>query len=364
MKPILVLGATGYTGIQVARALAALGAEVILAARDRAKLDALARELNVTAARVIASPFGANLDALFDGAGVVVDTIGPFIQFGMPVVAQAIERGVHYVDITGEQVFIKRVLDRFDDAARERGIAVLCAQAFEFALGYGAGALLASEYAPLTRLEIFYRTRGGAMSHGSAKSTLGIFTHAAYEYRDGKLQRARPRWNPVAVKFPDDEKIYSAATFPSGENIFLPLNYPTLREVGTYLVLPRALATTALRANAFGIFLRALLALPGVRATMEREIEKRNPEVAYEAQKQSRFTVLARGTTRTGTVTCRIDGQDAYALTGRIAAQVAVWLAEGKNRDVGVLSTDRAFEPRMFLDSLKAFEVTYALKRE
>lgn len=37
---------------------------------------------------------------------VVISTVGPFMQYGEPLVAACIKQGTHYVDSTGETPFV------------------------------------------------------------------------------------------------------------------------------------------------------------------------------------------------------------------------------------------------------------------
>ncbi len=117
--PIVVYGATGYTGRLVSAELARRGATFTVAGRSAAKLAALADSLD-TAPEVAAVPIddAAGLRALLDGAGAVIACAGPFVEHGGPVVAAAAETGTHYVDTTGEQPFIRSVFDRWGPIAQ------------------------------------------------------------------------------------------------------------------------------------------------------------------------------------------------------------------------------------------------------
>lgn len=55
----------------------------------------------------------AALAELFAGAQVVCNTVGPFQHFGETVVAAAVKAGIHYLDTTGEMLFMDRVREEF-----------------------------------------------------------------------------------------------------------------------------------------------------------------------------------------------------------------------------------------------------------
>ena len=65
---------------------------------------------------------------------VLINCVGPFVDFGEPVVRAAIAAGTHYVDTTGEQPFVQAMLAH-DTWAKDRGVAVVPALAFEIAIG-------------------------------------------------------------------------------------------------------------------------------------------------------------------------------------------------------------------------------------
>ena len=56
---------------------------------------------------------------------VVMTTVGPFEQYGSPVVEACAKHGTHYVDITGESDFVKTMLLQWDDTARRTGAKIV-----------------------------------------------------------------------------------------------------------------------------------------------------------------------------------------------------------------------------------------------
>ena len=122
---VLVLGATGVFGSRlVERAAREPGFELVLAARDRSRLEALAAQLGPPATfRCV------NRDSItaadLAGVDVVVDAAGPFQGSGPQVIEAALAARVHYVDLADARDFVAAI-PRFDAAARAAGIAVVC----------------------------------------------------------------------------------------------------------------------------------------------------------------------------------------------------------------------------------------------
>src|SRR5216683_1669789 len=106
-KPVIVYGASGYTGRLVCEYLREFNLPFVAAGRDKARIaealdkvpgiDTVEHEIVEVAHDV------EPLTELFQGASVVCSTVGPFAQYGREVVEASINAGCHYLDTTGEQ---------------------------------------------------------------------------------------------------------------------------------------------------------------------------------------------------------------------------------------------------------------------
>ncbi|KAJ6593216.1 Saccharopine dehydrogenase-domain-containing protein [Mycena capillaripes] len=132
-KPVvLILGATGFTGKLITEYLAvhrdSEAFTLALAARSKSRLDALASTLSLgTAVRlhVVDTTRPEQVDAVVAGATVVINTVGPFYLWGTPVVKACVHHGVHYVDLTGETHWIKRIITTFHYTATKTGAIII-----------------------------------------------------------------------------------------------------------------------------------------------------------------------------------------------------------------------------------------------
>jgi hypothetical protein len=129
-RSVLVVGATGAFGQRLAEGLIRSGFAVIGAARNTARLDALARRLGprftvqpldrsgIDAARL------QKLRAQWPGLFAVADASGPFQTSDYALPRAAIGAGLHYVDLADARAFVggSRVLDA---EARAANVAVL-----------------------------------------------------------------------------------------------------------------------------------------------------------------------------------------------------------------------------------------------
>src|SRR4029450_4659681 len=131
---IAIFGATGYTGRLIAHELRRHALPVLLAGRDAQKLDALAAKGGGAETLVADVGDRASLDRLAERARVLINCVGPFVDYGEPVVRAAIAAGAHYIDTTGEQPFLQAMLVH-DPCGKNHNRAATSALAFEIALG-------------------------------------------------------------------------------------------------------------------------------------------------------------------------------------------------------------------------------------
>jgi short subunit dehydrogenase-like uncharacterized protein len=149
---VVVFGATGVTGRRVAAYLADRAGEVdakwAVAGRDRGKLQRVLGEVGVTAPETIVADVGdpVSLAAMAARAQVVLDLVGPYTLYGEPVIEACVANGSHYVDLTGEIPFVRRMIDTYDERAVAAGVKVVEVCGFE-ALPPDLAVLLAAETA-------------------------------------------------------------------------------------------------------------------------------------------------------------------------------------------------------------------------
>ncbi|HEV7210510.1 MAG TPA: saccharopine dehydrogenase NADP-binding domain-containing protein [Blastococcus sp.] len=122
---LVVYGATGFVGRLLAAYLAEhapAGLRVALAGRSRARVEEARAGLPPAGRnwRVLEADSGdpASLAELAASTRVLVTTVGPYARYGLPVVEACARAGTHYADLTGEALFVREAIDRFDATAR------------------------------------------------------------------------------------------------------------------------------------------------------------------------------------------------------------------------------------------------------
>jgi short subunit dehydrogenase-like uncharacterized protein len=137
---LVLFGATGFTGGLVAEhvaanartglrlALAGRRVEVLRALRDRL----LAAQPQASIGLILADVSDpASLTRLASRTRVVLSTVGPFVDYGEPLVRACVEQGADYLDSTGERPFVLDMIERYDAAAKARGVRLIFACGFD-----------------------------------------------------------------------------------------------------------------------------------------------------------------------------------------------------------------------------------------
>jgi short subunit dehydrogenase-like uncharacterized protein len=178
---VVVFGATGYTGALTAEYLAANAPETTrwaLAGRNMDKLEALRERLGVDVPLLRADVTDPDsVRAVAEATKVVITTVGPYINYGEPLVEACAAAGTAYVDLTGEPEFVDRMYLRHHARAAETGARIVHACGFD-SIPHDLGVLFTVEQLPEgvpLRVEGFVRA-GGSPSGGTFHSAITAFS--------------------------------------------------------------------------------------------------------------------------------------------------------------------------------------------
>lgn len=135
---VVVYGATGFVGRLTAAYLAEHAPEAVrigLAGRSRERLEDVRGLLGGRAAEwpllVADSGDDAAVRELAERTTAVATTVGPYIRYGLPLVAACARAGTHYADLTGEVLFMRQTIDGYDEAARASGARIVHSAGFD-----------------------------------------------------------------------------------------------------------------------------------------------------------------------------------------------------------------------------------------
>ncbi len=204
---VVLFGATGFTGGLTAEYLArhAPGnCRWALAGRSRQKLEAVRSRLAAVDPDLATMPLliadvtdSASLLAVASATRVVITTVGPYVEYGEPLVAACADAGTDYVDLTGEPEFVDRMYVGYHDKAVASGARIVHACGFDSIphdLGARFTVLQLPEGVPL-RVRGMLRS-GGTYSGGTFHSAIAAMSRGR-QTRQASSARRRAEQRPV-----------------------------------------------------------------------------------------------------------------------------------------------------------------------
>jgi short subunit dehydrogenase-like uncharacterized protein len=359
--PIAVYGATGYTGRLVAAELSRAEADFIVAGRNPQKLEALRSELELEApARTARLDNAASLRDLLADCAVVIDCAGPFVRFGEPVLAAAVETETHYLDTTGEQPYMKMAFERYGLGAARAGIAVIPAMGFDYVPGDMLASLTAAGMGEVDELSMHYCWQDFQPSQGTARTTLEIISGDDLEWRNMEWVKVGGGVSRGTFAFPAPFGRQRMFRYPSGEQITVPRHVPT-RNVRVSMnaasfsserLAPIFLATVRPAGLAMRTPLKRL-----VNAAISRLPEGQTPE------QRERMTWMIVCEAKRGEMERKgvISGKDVYGLTAAAISRGAILASRRGFEGRGGLAPSQAFDPKSFLTGLGRFDVRWQI---
>ena len=359
-KPVIVYGASGYTGRLVCEYLREYNVPFVAAGRDKARIqeamdkvpgiDTVEHEIIEVAHDV------EPLAELFDGARVVLNTVGPFAQYGREVVEACISTGCHYLDTTGEQDWLVTCDEEYGQRMADKGLLLAPGIAQMYTTSEIA-AQLCLEKPGVDTLDILVFWKGTP----TVASTRTILVNAC-------LSKAYYLEQNQYAEWPADAGLYDVA-IPGQHEIGLALPWGGMSHPVWFRHDPRVANVKALG----GVFNRPLmLGVPqivkGVLAAIEGLPDSEKLRVINEQAAGVMNQMPPREATRINTsldsvhasgplgrAHCVIHGNSNYKQTGLMQAYGAYSLLQQPPKRVGFASGCQAFGHRELLGALRSF---------
>ncbi|MFM7643898.1 MAG: saccharopine dehydrogenase NADP-binding domain-containing protein [Sphingomonadales bacterium] len=179
-QTIYLMGAYGYTAKLIAKALCGAQISFIPVGRDAQKLAAFCDKMQLEPNFIVADVLSATDLQFIQSKDIVINCAGPFNQFAPTLIAVCVERGAHYIDLTGEQAIVHDSYLLYKQSARQNQMCLLHSMAFESAL---ADLLLSCALSNLKEAEIesvnsYYWLGSQQMSPGT-KLTMKLANYAS-----------------------------------------------------------------------------------------------------------------------------------------------------------------------------------------
>jgi len=350
---IVVFGATGFTGeltaaylaehapIECRWALAGRSTAKLEAVRDRlAKINPACADLALLHADV-SDP--ASLAAVAESAKVVITTVGPYLEYGEPLVAACAAAGTDYVDLTGEPEFVDLMYVAHHETALASGARIVHACGFD-SIPHDLGAYFTVGQLPKgEKVTLRGVVRSGAQfSGGTFHSAMGAMSRqgqakkalAARRKQEGRPEGRKVRW--VQGKPGRDSVLgYWLLPMPTIDPLVVTRSAAALDAYGPDFSYSHFAGLKTLRYTVGGSLAVGSMVVAANIAPLRNALKKRikQGEGPSEARRaKSWFTVDFVGEAGGTTVHTRVSGGDpGYTETSKMLAESALSLAFDDN---------------------------------
>ncbi|MEN8721346.1 MAG: saccharopine dehydrogenase NADP-binding domain-containing protein [Alphaproteobacteria bacterium] len=311
-KPIMIYGATGYTGQLVAKEAARQGENVILAGRNADKVRAVAEPLGLPH-RAFDLSDHQNIVSNIADCAVVLHIAGPFSATSAPMVKACIEAKAHYLDITGEIAVFENCATQ-DQAAKDAGIMVMPGTGFDVIPSDCLAKYVGEQMPDATDLKIFISGLGGA-SQGTMKSGVESLGKKTLVRRGGKI--VETEYLSAQRDFGQGTKDCAAISWGDVSTAYYSTGIP---DIEVYFEAQGPIASM----SKLGPVSRSVLRRKFVQNLLKKQIDKM-PAGPTDEERAAGYTVLlGEATNAKGEkFTARLTTPDGYTLTMLSGLEVA-----------------------------------------
>jgi len=213
---IVVFGATGFTGRLVAQYLAQATQSLknvkwAIAGRNPSKLNETKSiilqetgiDISDTPLIIADSSDTDAIEQMVKQTQVVVSTVGPYLKYGEKLVSACARNGIHYCDLTGETIWVRKMIDQYEEIAKQNRARIVHCCGFD-SIPSDLGCFMMVEH--MKRISgkqthqvkcVVDKLKGGA-SGGTLASMFGIMDYA---YKHGTKEiGSRYLLNPIGNK--------------------------------------------------------------------------------------------------------------------------------------------------------------------
>ena len=220
---LIIYGASGFTGRLAVEYLDENYSDLnwAIAGRNEDKLVNISKNSKCKPDYFIAdSEDNENLLKIASKTRVIASLAGPFNKYSDNLVTQCVEAGTHYLDITGENIWVRDLIDKHHEAAEKKQIKIIPSCGYDsIPSDMGCFYLQRSLNQELQRIDGYHRGNGG-VSGGTIESAFSMRNYKS-KYSMGhpfllnskeyiKTQNISENKDNFKIKYIDDIKLWSA----------------------------------------------------------------------------------------------------------------------------------------------------------
>lgn len=357
--PVVVYGASGYTGRLVIEFLREYGIPFIAAGRSRSRIEEALKYIpGIESAHyqiVEVEHTLASLTEAFSGKRVICNTVGPFARFGEVTIEASLAAGCHYVDTTGEQAWMLEMQEKFHHKFERAGLVCSPATAYMFTVS-DIAARVCLETPGIDSLEVRVHTFG-TPTVGSTQSVFDMCRNPSYQIIDHQLVPYDKTFERHELVLPGSGDIVMGNQWGGGSHVVYFNNDSRVRNCNMVLAMGNQDIWKGCEEleQAYNVQLQWLddeqlfPLLDQLAGNMQNTMPPR------ENRQQNRFTDWCVGKGNNKSVRCEITGTCAYQITGLLQAYAAMRLIKGTPAQVGFCSINEVLGHRNVLGALEAY---------
>ena len=220
---LIIYGASGFTGRLAVEYLDENYSDLnwAIAGRNEDKLVNISKNSKCKPDYFIAdSEDNENLLKIASKTRVIASLAGPFNKYSNNLVTQCVEAGTHYLDITGENIWVRDLIDKHHEVAEKKQIKIIPSCGYDsIPSDMGCFYLQRSLNQELQRIDGYHRGSGG-VSGGTIESAFSMRNYKS-KYSMGhpfllnskeyiKTQNISENKDNFKIKYIDDIKLWSA----------------------------------------------------------------------------------------------------------------------------------------------------------
>ncbi len=318
MSNFLIYGANGYTGELITRYATEQGLKPILAGRNTAIVEALAKQYDLDF-RVVDLNDSAKLDAALREVEFVLHCAGPFSLTSGEMVEACLRTKRHYLDITGE-IAVFEAMALLDERAKDAGIMIMPGVGFDVVPSDCLAKHLKNRLPSATHLTLaFYGL--GKISHGTqATMTMNVGSGGAIR-QNGKITSVPAAYKTREIDFGEVQK--TGVTIPWGDvsTAFYSTGIPNIE---VYTVVPEP----QLKLLKLSRYLGWLLAAKPINNLLQSQIPAGGPN--DEERAKGKTYLWGEASDADGNkVEARQQGAEGYTTTALTALKIAEKILNG-----------------------------------
>jgi len=328
LKRLTILGATGYTGTLICQLLEEKKIPFTAAVRSLEKLpfyNQLKASVKVDLANL------NEITQLLKQTDILVNCVGPYSLFGPILMKELRKYPIYYLDLSGEQSFVKNSLDQH----LPNSAYIIHSCSFESALVD----LLAFNFLDSKKnyhlINSFYYFDSANPSRGTrfTMKVHGYFDQFAINH--GQLIKITRPFALNSLNFPQLENLTSALFTPYPEVLFFHKNFQ-VQECGSFLIMDEAMIQFALA--------RTNHAPPPLESVVAKLANTQLSGPAPEVRQKQFFRIFIMAEEAAGVKKLiSLAGYDMYGITAKLAVQAAEFLLIGDKKLGQTVSPAEAF---------------------